>query len=142
MHQQIHQLARPRLRSSMMRLMEAGVVLLASRSKSRQKVEELSKSLKNLKGLKSCKGHQFKRTFTKAPILYQQRTQASVEVLTIFCTLFAGLRSYLNTTWTSIIDKAELIELLVRCLHQVFICVAHMLPPLLQLWNAFRVLGH
>ena len=42
-HQQTHQLVRPGLWSSMMRLMEVGVVLLASRSKSRPKVEELSK---------------------------------------------------------------------------------------------------
>ena len=42
-HQQTHQLVRPRLWSSMMGLMEVGVVLLASRSKSRPKVEELSK---------------------------------------------------------------------------------------------------
>ena len=43
----------------------------ASWSKSRQKVEELSKSLKNLEGLKSCKGHWFGGTFTNAPILCQ-----------------------------------------------------------------------
>ena len=42
-HQRTHQLVRPGLWSSMMRLMEVGVVLLASRSKSRPKVEELSK---------------------------------------------------------------------------------------------------
>ena len=82
-HQQTHQLVRPGLWSSMMRLMEVGVVLLASRSKSRQKVEESSKSPKNLKGLKSCKGHRFGGTFTKAPIL-RQRTRASVRALTVF----------------------------------------------------------
>ena len=107
MHQQTHQLARPRLRSSMMRLMEAGVVLLANRSKSRQKVEESSKSSKNLKGLKSCKGHRFGGTFTKAPIL-RQRTRASVTTLIVFQALFAGPRSSLNTTFTSIIVKTKL----------------------------------
>ena len=50
---------------------DGGVVLLASQSKSRQKVEESSKSPKNLKGLKSCKGHQFGVTFTEAPVLCQ-----------------------------------------------------------------------
>ena len=42
-HQWTHQLVRPRLWSSMMRLMELGVVLLTNRSKSWPKVEELSK---------------------------------------------------------------------------------------------------
>ena len=37
-HQRTHQLVRPGLRSSMMRLMKVGVVLLARRSKSCQKV--------------------------------------------------------------------------------------------------------
>ena len=49
------------------------MVVLTSRSKSHQKVKEFSKSLKNLKGLKSCKGHWFGGTFTKAPILCQIR---------------------------------------------------------------------
>ena len=47
-HQRTHQLARPRVRSSMMRLM-----VVASWSKSRQKVEKSSKSPKSLKGLKN-----------------------------------------------------------------------------------------
>ena len=36
-----------------------------------QKVEELSKSPKNLKGLKSCKDHWFGGMFTETPILRQ-----------------------------------------------------------------------
>ena len=48
-HQQTHQLARPRLLSSMMRLM----VVVGSWLKSRQRVEELSKSPKSFKGLKN-----------------------------------------------------------------------------------------
>ena len=40
MHQRTHQLVRPGLWSGMIRLMEVGVVLLASQSKSRQKVEK------------------------------------------------------------------------------------------------------
>ena len=47
-HQRTHQLARPRVRSSMMRLM-----VVASWSKSRQKVEKSSKSPKSLKDLKN-----------------------------------------------------------------------------------------
>ena len=56
-----------------------GVVLLASRSKSCQKVKELSKSPKSLKDLKNkiCKSHQFGRMFTKAPILRQLDTKNS-----------------------------------------------------------------
>ena len=131
---------RPRLQSSMTRLMEAGVVLLANRSKSRQKVEESSKSPKNLKGLKSCKGHRFGGTFTEAPIL-RQRTRTFDRTLTVFRALFAGPRSSLDTTFASIIDKAKLIELLMRCLHQGIICAAHVFLPLLQLWDAFQVLG-
>ena len=56
----------------MIRLIEVEVVLVASQSKSCQKVEELSKCLKNLKGLKSCKGHRFGGTFTEAPILIEE----------------------------------------------------------------------
>ena len=52
-------------------------MVLASRSKSRQKVEESSKSPKNLKDLKSCKGHRFGGTFTGAPILRQLDTRNS-----------------------------------------------------------------
>ena len=125
-----------------MRLMVAEVVLLASRSKCRQKVEKSSKSPKNLKGLKSCKGHWFGGTFIKAPVLRQQRTWASVRTLTVFWALFTWPKSHLDTTFASIIDKAKLIELLMRCPHQVPICAAHMFPPLLQLWDALRVLRH
>ena len=53
------------------------VVLVASQSKSRQKVKESSKSPKSLKGLKICKGHRFGRMFTKAPILHQLDTKNS-----------------------------------------------------------------
>ena len=49
-HQRTHQLARPRVRSSMMRLM-----VVASWSKSRRKVEKSSKSRKSLKGLNVAK---------------------------------------------------------------------------------------
>ena len=42
-HQRTHQLVRPGLWSSMMRLMEVGVVLLASRSKSRRIVKKSEK---------------------------------------------------------------------------------------------------
>ena len=52
-HHQTHQLAQPRLQSSIMRLM----MVVGIRSKSHQRVEESSKSPKNLKGLKSCKSH-------------------------------------------------------------------------------------
>ena len=64
-HQQTHHLVRSGLWSSMMRLMEVGVVLLVSwskKSKNRQKS-------KNLKGLKSCKCHWFGGT--KLPGLRQ-----------------------------------------------------------------------
>ena len=82
-HQRTHQLVRPRVRSSMMRL-----IVVASWSKSCQKVKKLSKSWKSLKGLKICKGHRFGGMFTKAPIL-RQRTRASVKALTVFRVLFA-----------------------------------------------------
>ena len=56
-HQRTHQPARPRMRSSMMRLM-----VVANWSKSRQKVEKTSKIWK------ICKGHRFGGMFTKVPI--------------------------------------------------------------------------
>ena len=74
-YQQTHQFVRPGLRLSMMRLMEVEMMLLTSRSKIHQKVEELSKSLKKLKDLKSCKGHWFRKTFTKTPIFHQFDTK-------------------------------------------------------------------
>ena len=82
--------------------------------KKSSKNRRIVKSPKNLKGLKSCKGHRFEGTFTKAPIL-RQRTRASVRALTVFRALFAGPRSSLNTTFGAIIIKAKLIELLMLC---------------------------
>ena len=96
---------RLQLRSNMMRLMGAGVVRVVSQSKSCQEVEELSRSPKNLKGLKSCKGQQFGGMFTKAPILCR-KTRAFV---------LLGPRSSLEATSASIIDKAKLMELLILC---------------------------
>ena len=90
-HQRTHQLARPRVRSSMMRLM-----VLASWSKSCPKVEESSKSSKNLKGLKSCKGHRFGGTFTEAPVFRQRSTRASVKTVTVFRAPFAGTKKKLS----------------------------------------------
>ena len=66
---------------------------MASWSKSCQKVEESSKSPKNLKGLKCSKSHRFGGTFTKAPVFHQQKTRTSVRTLTVFRTFFAGPRS-------------------------------------------------
>ena len=59
-HQRTHQLARPRLWLSLMGLMLV-VVLLANRSKSRQKVEELSKSPKSFKGLENLQRSSVRR---------------------------------------------------------------------------------
>ena len=70
-HQWTRQLARPRLWLSLIALMLV-VVLLANRSKSRQKVKKSSKSPKSLKGKKKiCKSHWFRGTFTEAPTLRQ-----------------------------------------------------------------------
>ena len=88
------------------------VVVVASQLKSRQKVKELSKSPKNLKGLKSRKGHRLGGTFTEAPIL-RQRTRTSDRALTVFRALFAGPRSFLDTTFGAITNKAKLMKLLV-----------------------------
>ena len=77
--------------------MEVGVVLLASRSKSRQKVVkkvgESSKSPKSFKVWKICKGHRFGGTFTEVPVLCQRRTRASIKALTIFWSLFDSFSS-------------------------------------------------
>ena len=117
-HYRTRQLVRPGLWSSMMRLLEAGVVLVASRSKSCQKVEKASKSPKNLKGLKSCENHRFGGTFTEALVLCQRRTRASVRALTVFRALFARPRSSLDTIFESITNKAMRVELLM--LYRVF----------------------
>ena len=53
-------------------------------------VKKLSKSRKNLKGLKSCNGHLFGEMFTNALILYQ-RTWDYVKAMTVFQALFARL---------------------------------------------------
>ena len=132
-HQWTRQLARPRLWLSLMGLMLV-VILVASRSKSwsksRQKVEESSKSPINLKGLKSCKGHRFGETFTEASIL-RQRTRTFDIVLTVFRALFAGPRSSPNTTFKSIIDKVKLMELLMLChMFPFFVCKTHVISPL------------
>ena len=74
-HQWTYQLVQPRLLSSIMRLM-----VLASQSKSCQKIEELLKSPKNLKGLKSYKGHWFGGTFTKAPFLRYEEFELLLEL--------------------------------------------------------------
>ena len=78
-----------------------GGQLVKKSSKSRQKVEESSKSPKNLKDLKSCKGHRFGGTFTRASILRQLDTRNSsfqLELCQFFQALFAGPKSSLNTT--------------------------------------------
>ena len=94
------------------------VVLVTSRSKSCQKVENRQKVQKASKVGRICKGHWFGRTFTKAPVLYQQRTQAFVGALTVFRALFAGSKSSFDTTFKAITNMAKLIELLI--LYHVF----------------------
>ena len=96
------------------------------------KGQRIIKKFEKPQSLKSCKGHWFGGTFTKALIL-RQRTQTFDKVLTVFRAFFIGPKSSLNTTFASIVDKAKLIELLIRCPHQAFICVAHAFLPLLQL---------
>ena len=121
-------------------------MVLASWSKSRQKVEESSKSLKNLKDLKSCKGHRFRGTFTEAPILCQ-RTPTFVKVLTVFRALFAAPKKLsrghfrFNYEQSTANGAADALPRFFLCgdsflqapLHQAFICAAHVFPPLLQL---------
>ena len=50
-----------------------------------------------------------------------------------FRALFARPGSSLNIIFDLIIDKAKLIELLMHCPYQVFICAAHVFSSLLQL---------
>ena len=95
------------------------IVVVTSRSKSRQKVEKLSKSPKASKAWKICKDHRFGGMFTEVPILRQFiDTKDSVRALTVFWALFARPRSSLNTMFKSIIDKAKLMEL--PMLYRVF----------------------
>ena len=103
-HQRTHQLARLRVRSSMMRLM-----VVASWLKSRQKVKKSSKSPKSLKGQKNFQGLLVSR------IVYRSTDSPSKKALTVFRALFAWPRSSLDTTFEAIIVKAKLMELLRLC---------------------------
>ena len=79
--------------------------LVKKLSKSCQKVQKASRVWKH------DKDHRFGGTFTEAPIL-RRRTRASVRALTVFWALFARPRSSFDTTFGAIINRAQLIELL------------------------------
>ena len=117
-HQQTHQLARPKLWLSWMRLVVV-VVMFASRSKSHQKVviksKNRQKDQKASKVWKICKSHWFERTFTKTPILCQLNAKNSNfhKSSDSFQALFARLKSSLNITFRAITNKEKLMELLV-----------------------------
>ena len=83
LHQQTNQLIRPSLRSNIMGLM----VVMASGSKSRQK-------MKNLKGIKNCKGHRFRQTFIKKLILRRLNT-LPLELWKFFKLFMLGLGALL-----------------------------------------------
>ena len=90
-HQRTHQLVRPGLWPSMMRLMEVGVVLLASRSKSRQKVEESSKSPKSLKGLKNLQRPSVRRNVyrsTDPPSIENEELELPLQLSDSFSSSF------------------------------------------------------
>ena len=71
------------------------------------KSQRIVKSWKTSRAWKSCKGHRFGGTFTKAPLLWHLD-----RALIVFWALFAGPKSSLDTTFGAIIIKAKLIELL------------------------------
>ena len=98
-YQQTRQLVRPGLWSNMMRLIEIGVILLASQLK----VEELSK-VKKPQRFKSYKGYWLGKRFTKT-LIYRQRTRASIRALTGFHAIFADL-------WAPLIPRLE--QLLIK----------------------------
>ena len=72
------------------------------------------KKSKNLKGLKSPKGHRFGGTFTKLPILCQL-DMSFFYSSDSFSGSFAKFKSFLDTTFGAIIVKAKLIVLLMLC---------------------------
>ena len=83
---------------------------VVKKSKNCQKVQRASKVWK------ICKGHRFEGTFTKAPVLRQQRTWAFVKALTVFRALFPEPRkSSLDIIFESIINRVKLMELLMLC---------------------------
>ena len=85
-HQRTHQLARPRVRSSMMRLM-----VVASRSKSRQKVEESSKSPKSLKALKNLQRPSVRRNVyrsTDPPSIENEELELPLQLSDSFSSSF------------------------------------------------------
>ena len=86
------------------------IMVLANRSISRPKIKELSKSPKNLKGLKSCKSYWFEGTFIKTPI-FCQRTRVFVRALTVFRALFIKPKKFSQghfrfNYWQGIANKA------------------------------------
>ena len=115
-HQRTHQLAQPRVQSSMMRLM-----VVASWLKSCQKVEKSSKSPKKPQKLKNLQISSVWRNVyrnTGPPLM--KNSSFHYSALTVFRALFARPRSSLNTTFGAIIVMAKLMELLMRC---------HVFPP-------------
>ena len=126
-HQWTHQLVRPGLRSSMMRLM-----LVANWSKSCQEVEKSSKSPKSLKGLKKLQRPLVRRNVyqsTNSPSIKYKELKLSLKVWQFFV-LFCWARKLSQGCYCSnyrqstanraadallIIDKAKLMELLMLC---------------------------
>ena len=113
----------------MMRLIEVGVVLLASRSKSRQKVEESSKVEKSQRPEKSQRLSVRRNVYQRTNPLSIR--YAPIRALMVFQALFARPRSSLDTIFESITDKAKRVELLMLC---------HVFPQRSQ--DEEEVLGH
>ena len=158
-HQRTHQLARPGLRSSMMKLM----MVMVSWSKSCQKVEKPQRLEKSQR--LSVQRNVYRST--DPPSIRYEELELLIKALSVFSSSFAGPRSFFDTTSGAITDKAKLVELLMLCYvflggtkkifksktlksfisrnqrslcSKVFICATHVFPLILQLWDIFQAL--
>ena len=159
---------RPGLWSSIKSLVEIGVVLLASWSKNCQKSKNRQKVQKTSKVWNICNNYQFKRTFTKAPILRQLDMKNSsflYNSLTVFMSSFCWAQelsqyqfwiNYQQGKLSGAADvlshffssgaKAEYSSLLPALTNGPstpnFVCKTHVFPLLLQLWDIPQALWH
>ena len=121
-HQRTHQLVRPGLRSSIMRLMEVRVVLLASLVKKLSKSRKIVKESKSFKGLKNLQRPLVRRNVyqsTNPPSIRYEELKLPLKLWQFFELFLLGPKSSLEATSASIIDKAKLMELLM--LYYVFL---------------------
>ena len=92
-HQQTHQLVQPRLWSSITRLIEEGVVLLVSQSKSRRIVKKSEKPQRPEKLQRSLVWRNIYRS-TNHPSIVYKKLELPLELLAVFRALLLGPEAF------------------------------------------------